>query len=291
VGDLVQFNNQGPIFTITQVDPNYIVAQLNISTGQLLPWPHYPQPWQSGHTYVVDDIVSYNYQLYKSLLDDNTGKTPNTNTTYWTPITLASSLQPVLCRVSRSPTNGNSIIKNAAQSLQLPSATVVDPQFSGCGNGQFIPTWNNTAAYNQEDRVISLNNLLYRCLQTNTNKQPEANPSEWQQILFPDITILFAPNGAVQSIYVPGVAGSPFSVTDPIFLLVGKRERIPFDPTQYDVNNPDTFANWQDLSNLWVVINPQTGLVTTGEMAAVASGGTYNDARVLARDMQGMGGK
>jgi hypothetical protein len=147
------------------------------------------------------------------------GNTPDSSPTYW-------ALSPPYCsfRVERSPVAGAAIIKNAAQSLQLPAATVIDLVDSGVG----VRIWDGTG----------------------------------------DVAILFAPNGAIEGIYVNGV---PSAVTDPIFLLVGKRERIPFDPAQYDANNPDTYSNWQDLSNLWVVINPQTGLVTTGEMAAVTA--------------------
>jgi hypothetical protein len=106
-----------------------------------------------------------------------------------------------------------------------------------------------------------------------------------------DMTVLFAPNGSVQSVYIGG-ASTP--VTEPIFLLVGKRERVPA-PAAYDVNNPDTFANWQDLNNLWVVINPQTGLVTTGQLGTAVDS-TFTAAariasRLLAADSQGMGGK
>ena len=58
---------------------------------------------------------------------------------------------------------------------------------------------------------------------------------------------------------------------------MGKRERIP--PPTYDPNNPDTFANSQDLNNIWVVINPQTGLVTSGQLTPVlAWSGTTNYA-------------
>jgi hypothetical protein len=104
-----------------------------------------------------------------------------------------------------------------------------------------------------------------------------------------DLTVMFAPNGAVDSVYV-GTTSTP--VVQPIFLLLGKRERVP--PGTYVAADPATWANWQDLGNLWVVINPQTGLVTTGEVAATgittpATG--VPAARGLAVDAQSMGGK
>lgn len=108
-----------------------------------------------------------------------------------------------------------------------------------------------------------------------------------------DVTVLFAPNGSVQAVYY---GGASYPITEQIFLLVGKRERTSTSgvlPT-YDASNPDTFANWNDLNNLWVVINSQTGLVTTGQIKATSV--TTNDSfdtisRDLARDAQGMGGK
>ncbi len=106
-----------------------------------------------------------------------------------------------------------------------------------------------------------------------------------------DPKIVFAPNGSVDSVYINGVA-TP--VTQPIFLLVGKRERIPANPAAYVASNPTTFANWQDLTNLWIVIIPQTGLVSTVDMAATAITTPQTgvpQARQLARDAQSMGGR
>ena len=101
-----------------------------------------------------------------------------------------------------------------------------------------------------------------------------------------DVTIVFAPNGSVLWYYGP--AGETL-VTDPIFLLVGKRERVgntaQLPPTSANEAN---WSNWQDLDNIWIVINPQTGLVTTGE---VAVGDNIIAARQFAQDAQSMGGK
>ena len=45
---------------------------------------------------------------------------------------------------------------------------------------------------------------------------------------------------------------------------------------------------YQDLNNLWVVINPQTGLVT---VAPVAAGSSLTLSRSMALDAQLMGGR
>ena len=101
-----------------------------------------------------------------------------------------------------------------------------------------------------------------------------------------DVTIVFSPNGSVLWYYG---AGGETLVTDPIFLLVGKRERVGNTPQLPPTSaNEANWSNWQDLNNIWIVINPQTGSVTAGE---VAVGSDITEARSLARDAQSMGGK
>ncbi len=80
-----------------------------------------------------------------------------------------------------------------------------------------------------------------------------------------DAIILFGPNGCVDCVYGYGFK---FNVVSPIYLLIGKQERManafnPNPPTEADM------TNYQDLNNLWVMINPQTGLVTTSEVSAI----------------------
>ena len=83
-----------------------------------------------------------------------------------------------------------------------------------------------------------------------------------------DVMITFAPNGSVDRVYINN---SPVLVSQPIFLLIGKNENLG--------------SNEQDVTNFWVAINPQTGLVTTDMVAA------GSDPRQFIRDAQGMGGK
>ena len=249
-GDLVQFNLQGPLFTIGSVassgSGNGFSASCVLSAGQQVPW------------------------------------------------TMASPAVPY--RIYRLPSStGASTFKGQAQSLQLPASSVVDLDGSGI------------------DGVGTPFDPL---------SPPATDPNYGR-----DVGILFSPNGSVYgAYYVGGGAGSFTYVTQPIFLLVGKRERVGATPIATD---PATWSNWQDLINVWVVINPQTGLVTTGEVAAVPAwqSGSYaigsyvlapdknvyvcttagnttqppgsgwspvsaiTAARALARDLQSMGGK
>ena len=140
-----------------------------------------------------------------------------------------------------------------------------------------------------------------------------------------DVTIMFSPNGSVSGYYYKDVDGfhRERDATAPIFLLVGWREQIGRGPTAafprpgihpkpFDPDNPpdvdeEELPNWQILSNLWVGLNSQSGLVTVAENAfpedtyKKAQAGDLNDAewrlaglieaRQYARRAQSKGGR
>ena len=93
------------------------------------------------------------------------------------------------------------------------------------------------------------------------------------------VYIMFSPNGSLERVYHHGEMHPGI---EPIFLLVGKQERVPAGSAE------DGLANWQDTKNLWVTLNPQTGLVTTTE---VAKGSNPFESRGIAREGQSMGGR
>ncbi len=102
-----------------------------------------------------------------------------------------------------------------------------------------------------------------------------------------NLTILFLPNGSVGTVSIGATATA---VCEPIYLLVGKRQRML---NTSGGSTESTWTNYQDLGNLWVVINPQTGMITT-EPVGTTSGGIAGDAasaRGLAGQMIGIGGK
>ena len=106
------------------------------------------------------------------------------------------------------------------------------------------------------------------------------------------VTIMFAPNGSVDKIYVTvnSSAGETYhevKVASPIYLLVGNRERVINPP---DPSNQNT--NLNNISDLWVAINASTGMTFVTDMAA--SGTTVADlqkSRAFARQSSAMGGK
>ncbi|NQU25198.1 MAG: prepilin-type N-terminal cleavage/methylation domain-containing protein [Candidatus Nealsonbacteria bacterium] len=195
-GDLVQFNHQGPMYTITGGgDPN-LTLQVDVSRGLQLPWP------ENGE-----------------------------------------ESDPVPYKIFRSP------MKSYATPMQLPGNAAIDLQFSG-----------------SEDHFLGAG-------------------------LGGPIYIMFSPDGSVYRAYHDG---NVHYVTEPIYLLVGRRDRIP-EPTGSELTD-EVLPNYQDTRNFWLTLSPQTGLVTTVEVAAGPNNTTgipadVQDSRSLAREAQSIGGR
>ena len=94
------------------------------------------------------------------------------------------------------------------------------------------------------------------------------------------VIVMFSANGSVDSVYhyellydpsgSGNVIGGRYTArraVEPIQLMVGKWERIPQQPGMGPPAD-DGLANWQDATNLWLALNPQTGLVTVAELNA-----------------------
>jgi len=100
------------------------------------------------------------------------------------------------------------------------------------------------------------------------------------------VTILFAPSGNIYRVVSDEVTGR---VIDPIYLLVGKRERLPLAYGEA-FQAEDGVSNLNDLTNLWVTVNSRSGLIVSAEMAEAAVG-DIQAARLFARQKQAMGGR
>jgi prepilin-type N-terminal cleavage/methylation domain-containing protein len=108
-----------------------------------------------------------------------------------------------------------------------------------------------------------------------------------------DLTVMFSPTGSVDSVYY---GATRLTANEPIYLLIGKRERVKSKSDFVQNETKETnLANWQDLNNLWVVVNVQTGQIATEPMASDGGASTADDsivaARGLAKEGQGMGGR
>lgn len=73
-----------------------------------------------------------------------------------------------------------------------------------------------------------------------------------------DVTIVFAPDGSVDSVEYPGGAFIP---TETIYFLIGRWERIAALG-----GAEDGLWNSEDPMNAWVAVDPTSGLVTTAEV-------------------------
>jgi hypothetical protein len=208
-GDLIQFNFQGPWYTITSnpaTGNGSLTAQVARSQVQNVPW-----------TQTASSPVSY--------------------------------------QIMRQP------VKTAAAALQLPAPAVIDLTCSGPD-----PLPGQT------------------CTPGNTNPgnpAPYWAPNPGNGAWAAPITIIFSPNGSVIQSYanvdVNGqISWAASTATQPFFLLIGK-----IDQVAYGLLTPTT-KNCADQSNLWVAINPATGLVVTAEADSVSDPGlTATEQRLM----------
>ncbi len=121
-----------------------------------------------------------------------------------------------------------------------------------------------------------------------------------------DVIIMFSPNGSVGRYYYDNVDGNQVKdATEPIYLLIGWRDLIEnvssFEDPSADIDEEE-ISNWQTLSNLWIAISPQTGLITTAELANIdieidkitgeeSLGQAIMETRKYARRAQSKGGR
>ncbi|MCC7087006.1 MAG: prepilin-type N-terminal cleavage/methylation domain-containing protein [Pirellulales bacterium] len=213
----------------------------------------------------------------------NYATTPRTKVTpifrYLPPAALAGGWN-VPFQIFRQP------IRLSTTPLQMPGNTAVDLLSSGVGLLPF---------YQLDSSIAAVNQFVINDLSTNDgilNRQP--------------IIITFKPTGSLDKLYM---RGNQFILSDPLYLLVGKREKIAAagsSPSYSAADDRETQTdkhNFRDLENIWVAVNPQSGLVTTAEVAefpdASITGANdteklinaLNRSRQLATSAQTMGGR
>lgn len=129
------------------------------------------------------------------------------------------------------------------------------------------------------------------------------------------IVILFEPSGAVRSVQAPiripldsttspptpeHLSLTPFRVSEPIYFLVGRLDRVEDDLTvqtpipNWTVPNAEIPSNVMDADSLWIKIDPSSGMALTVENIGPGSATTRPaaalNARELARMSAGAGG-
>jgi len=280
-GDLVQINHQGPWFTIVE-DP------MDSANGGhdwdfpedgdgfvIFSDPNAPDPNTPPAEYLDENRNGHidNWRLTVRLDSGQVRDLP-WPIGHWSP-------QRVPFTILRQP------VKSAATPLQLPAGAVIDMTASGrsCPDPSTL-----TAA---EEAQYDPNNYSFAPL--GGSNQP--------------VMIMFSPNGALDKVCCP----CPMKVVDPLFLLIGKRERVESPPTGSNMFldvavddlgvETDEDKNWEDMDSLWVTIRPHSGTVTVAEN--YSGPGDHADAlpdgnkwwawfwqsRQFAREAQTMGGR
>jgi type II secretory pathway pseudopilin PulG len=147
-------------------------------------------------------------------------------------------------------------VRSSATPMQLPSGAIVDLFFSGIGNPDPV-------------------NAISGYFGSIANFDKDNNP----------VIVTFDRTGALEYLYV---GGTQYSITLPLYFLIGKREKAP------SVEPDPTRQNFVDQDNLWISLNPQSGLASTAEVAAPNSSGFSQqviNSRSFATAAQAMGGK
>jgi type II secretory pathway pseudopilin PulG len=187
-------------------------------------------------------------------------------------------------QIIRQPT------KMSTGGMQLPEGVVLDLNYSGMSDGTLLANVTGTAAADSQF-LGSMPFHPHRDTSDNT-----LNPY-WGDPIYPDdktpILIVFGSGGNVDRIYCQtyGWTRGQFSWQGvnpwgPMYFLVGKLDKIfPQDIHRTTTPAAEAFAmqakrNWQDMENLWVTIDPLTGLITTSIVDDVAD--TGNDPNLIA---------
>lgn len=125
-------------------------------------------------------------------------------------------------------------VKSSAAGYQLPAGTVVDLSVSG------------------DDSFF--HGLFARA------------PLQGELAETRPVVLLFAPNGSVARAWQP-VQGSAqvatFQPTTTVQFLIGRRDGVGVGPKTVETTPPDELPNWRDVSNFWVSVSSQNGMITS----------------------------
>lgn len=104
------------------------------------------------------------------------------------------------------------------------------------------------------------------------------------------VTIMFGPNGNIDRVHYGSGAqlSTGYRPTSPIYLMIGRSAKVG------DLDSTGMSDNVEDLTTLWVSINPQTGLIQSNANCNSLSNSGVGDlfvSRTYARNNQGMGGR
>lgn len=273
VGDRIQFNYQGPFFTIHsnttfERDANNFLVFIK----------------PSDTNYAADKLPAGNLdgfvdteELVVTTPASELGGVPWPSAPNWS--------AGVPFQIHRQPQ------PSPAPPLRLPKDTVIDLADSGYYIGLPDPNPSTPIAEGSDVYFSSPKDRYAFEIYQQSSGEDKQFPDAFGRIGdsgAPDVDnygpmILFAPNGAIQSVYhwkggmLTGLPAEPptygpFRVTRPVFLMIGKWERTGHETIV--ANQPvrslaeDQLHNWQDASNIWMAIGPHNGMVTSAQVNA-----------------------
>lgn len=176
--------------------------------------------------------------------------------------------RPVSFQIHRRPE------PSGAMPVRLPSGTVIDLASSGTDS---MALQGTPPAFVPVDHDPSTSDVI-------------EDPTP--------VIILFSPEGRVaRVIYERNQA----AVTEPVYFLVGRWERMPAvaSTPRGQPLAEDNLYNWQDLTNFWLVVNPNTGLAMVAPLSgdgllpgtSIKVPSDLYISRNDARQMKGVGGR
>jgi prepilin-type N-terminal cleavage/methylation domain-containing protein len=208
----------------------------------------------------IGDQVQFNNQgpLYSIIAPDIIGADPTVTLALNTPVLNApwgAIASNAPYKIYRQP------VKSHATPLMLPTGVVIDLESSGTDTGATARLW----PYGEFSLIGGS---------------------------MPSINITFTPKGAVDRVFINH---KPYPVSQPIYLMVGKRERVPSQVVQDNAGKYSDLVNYQDQNNLWVTLNPQNGTVTVNYIYVLAPPQFMNttiiQSREYARNSFNLGGR
>lgn len=259
-GDLIRFNNSGPYYVLGDDSANPSVKDPNDDSATVLT----NVQTSAGPPPAWTKTIMY-------LPTDNHYRCP--------PKAFTAAGWDTSYQVFRQP------VKSIASAVQLPTGAVIDLIDSGVGNYllyQSIPNnvmginpTSNPPPHSQANDDNRLKIFTVDPVTSTANMRAVVfifkSSGELDSLCF-NITQPTSWNGTRQTT-------APVALTSPLYLMIGKREKLfqkvgaNYDPTYYDISeNAAKQAekhNFRDLENLWVCINPQSGLTTTAEVADI----------------------
>jgi prepilin-type N-terminal cleavage/methylation domain-containing protein len=292
IGDLIQFNMQGPWWIIGEKQALRAMDNTAHDNGS---------DADSERIYRRDDPTG---RILPSHWPGST--TTSSAVRHWALIpTTPNAVLPVAAgpvalpfKIYRQPVGSNERV------LVLPPRTMVDLMSSGIGaypqsaDAFFYPIDTRTTPPADYGKIMDLSGVMG----AGAADKP--------------VIIMFAPNGSLTGVYRHYLDSTPTwqwgqtTPTDMIYLAIGPRVQVPTFAEMRASNTwpilfreSDGVLTWEDLGNIWITINPVTGMVQTAENAAVTWAGTpptdawpmvrdgVTQARAFAREAQAMGGR